>query len=127
MAANADALAAPCSAWQPPARPLRPPASDALACAAGQAIKQLLHPATAAKIILCARDDARLPVDMDARAPSASEREGGGADPAAGKPEEVGAPTGLSSALPSPVPTSASLHDFPQAAAAAEGGLAGER
>jgi hypothetical protein len=95
--------------------------------AAGQAIKQLLHPATAAKIILCARDDARLPVDMDAHTPSATEREGGGADPAAGEPEQAGAPAGLSSSLPSPVPTPASLHELPQAAAAAEGGLAGER
>ncbi|KAK9828057.1 hypothetical protein WJX81_006250 [Elliptochloris bilobata] len=34
-----------------------------------QAIKQLLHPTTAAKIILCGRDDARLPISMDAVSP----------------------------------------------------------
>lgn len=34
-----------------------------------QGIKQLLHPATAAKIVLCGRDDARLPVDMDVAPP----------------------------------------------------------
>ena len=47
-----------------------------------QGIKQLLHPATAAKIVLCGRNDARLPVDMDA-APQPSPAQG----PASTSPE----------------------------------------
>ena len=53
-----------------------------------QGIKQLLHPATAAKIVLCGRDDARLPVDMDAAPPPSPAQGSAGAGASADSPAE---------------------------------------
>ena len=57
-----------------------------------QGIKQLLHPATAAKIVLCGRDDARLPVDMDAATPPSPAQ--GSAGASAEGPAEAGSDAG---------------------------------
>ena len=59
-----------------------------------QGIKQLLHPATAAKIVLCGRDDARLPVDMDAAPPPSPAKGSDGADATADSPAEEGSDVG---------------------------------
>ena len=59
-----------------------------------QGIKQLLHPATAAKIVLCGRDDPRLPVGMDAATLPSPAQGSAGAGASADSPAEEGSDAG---------------------------------